>query len=72
METFKVLLSPGEDGFIIAEALELPGCISQGKTPSEAIENIKDAIQGYIETVKEHGGSIRKMELREVEVEATF
>jgi predicted RNase H-like HicB family nuclease len=32
----------------VAEAVGLPGCFSQGKTMEEAIENIKDAIKGYI------------------------
>ncbi len=31
----------------------LPGCWSQGKTEKEALENIKDAIQAYLETVEE-------------------
>jgi len=30
----------------------LPGCWSQGKTEQEALENVKDAIQGYLETVE--------------------
>lgn len=32
----------------VAEAIGLPGCFSQGKTMEEAIENIKDAIKGYL------------------------
>jgi predicted RNase H-like HicB family nuclease len=31
----------------------LPGCWSQGKTEKEALENVKDAIQAYLETVEE-------------------
>jgi len=33
----------------VADALDLPGCVSQGKTLEEAKQNIKDAIKGYIE-----------------------
>jgi len=33
----------------------LPGCISQGKTREEALENIRDAIKGYLESLKKHG-----------------
>jgi len=33
----------------VADALDLPGCVSQGKTLEEAKQNIKDAIQAYIE-----------------------
>lgn len=39
----------------IAEVPELPGCISQGKTIDEAIENIKDAIKGYLHVQAKHG-----------------
>ena len=32
----------------------LPGCISQGKTRAEALENIKDAISGYLASLRKH------------------
>ena len=37
----------------VAECPSLPGCISQGKTKEKALENIKEAIQGYIDALKE-------------------
>jgi predicted RNase H-like HicB family nuclease len=37
------------DGGFVAECLELPGCVSQGETEREALENIVDAISGVIE-----------------------
>ncbi|NHV98338.1 MAG: type II toxin-antitoxin system HicB family antitoxin [Thaumarchaeota archaeon] len=55
---FRVLLERDEDGFYVAQVPELPGCISQGKTREEAIENIKDAIRGYLESLKKHGEPI--------------
>ncbi|WP_198139059.1 type II toxin-antitoxin system HicB family antitoxin [Crocosphaera watsonii WH 8501] len=39
----------------MAEAVSLPGCVSQGKTMDEAIANIKDAIQGYLYVEEKHG-----------------
>jgi predicted RNase H-like HicB family nuclease len=36
----------------------LPGCISQGATREEAQANIKEAITGYIESLKKHGETI--------------
>jgi len=51
----KVILYPGEDGYIVAECPSLPGCISQGKTRTDAIENIKKAISLYIKTLIEDG-----------------
>jgi len=35
--TFKVVLEPGEDGWIVAECPSLPGCVSQGRTDTEAV-----------------------------------
>ncbi|MBI2139627.1 type II toxin-antitoxin system HicB family antitoxin [Candidatus Woesearchaeota archaeon] len=49
----QVILFKGEDGFWVAECPSLPGCISQGKTKEDAINNIKEAIDGYIESLKE-------------------
>jgi len=51
---FRVILTQDEDGFYIAEVPSLPGCISQGKTRKEAIDNIKDAIIGYLASLKKH------------------
>lgn len=44
----KVVLRPGEDGYVVAECLQLPGCMSQGKTEEEARRNIVDAIQSVL------------------------
>ena len=49
---FKVILREGEDGWYVAEVPSLPGCISQGKTTDEALENIKEAIALYLEPEK--------------------
>ncbi|GAB4130592.1 type II toxin-antitoxin system HicB family antitoxin [Thermopirellula anaerolimosa] len=49
---YRVLIEQDEDGVFVAEVPALPGCISQGKTRSEAIENIKEAIAGYLESLE--------------------
>jgi predicted RNase H-like HicB family nuclease len=51
----QVLLYPGEAGFWVAECPSLPGCISQGKTREDAIQNIREAIEGYVLALKEDG-----------------
>ncbi|MFN8491512.1 MAG: type II toxin-antitoxin system HicB family antitoxin [Caldilineaceae bacterium] len=51
----QVLLYPGEDGYWVAECPSLPGCISQGETRVEAIQNIREAIALYIEVLVEDG-----------------
>jgi predicted RNase H-like HicB family nuclease len=55
---FRLVLTVDEGGWYVAECLDLPGCISQGKTESEALENIQDAIKGYVASLEKHGASI--------------
>ncbi len=50
----QIILFQDEDGVYIAECLDLPGCISQGTTRKEAMKNIKDAIKGYLVSLKKH------------------
>lgn len=49
----QILLYPGEDGFWVVECPSLPGCISQGKDKEDAVSNIKEAIDLYIEVLKD-------------------
>jgi antitoxin HicB len=51
---FRVLIEQDEDGVFVAQCPALPGCISQGETRAEAEVNIKDAINGYLESLKKH------------------
>lgn len=51
----QVILYPGEDGYVVAECPSLPGCISQGRTREEAIENVREAIELYIEALEDDG-----------------
>jgi len=51
---FRITIEQDEDGVFVAECTSLPGCISQGKTRAEALENIQDAIGGYLESLKKH------------------
>ncbi len=51
---FRVMIEPDEDGVFVAECPSLPGCISQGQTREEALTNIKDAIAGYLVSLKKH------------------
>jgi predicted RNase H-like HicB family nuclease len=59
----QVLLYPGEDGYWVAECPSLPGCISQGKTKEEAIANIREAIELYIEDMIENGETVPEDQL---------
>jgi len=65
---FAVTLEQDEDGFTVASCPALPGCHSQGRTKKEAIANIKEAIEGYIASMRKHGESIPVTDVVEVEV----
>lgn len=49
----QVVIYRGEDGYWVAECPSLRGCISQGKSKEEAVENIKEAIRGYVRALEE-------------------
>ena len=47
-----VIIEQDEEGYYVAEVPALPGCLSQGKTREEAIANIKEAIEGWLEVME--------------------
>ncbi len=52
----KVLLEQGDDGWMVAHVPALRGCVSQGKTRAEALTNIKEAIEGWLEVEQDKMG----------------
>ena len=68
--TYIVTLTPGEDGFIVAECPALPGCVSQGATREEALKNIQEAIEGTLELRKAQQLPIPSPDIVEISVAA--
>ena len=66
---FNITIDRDEDAVWIAECPSIPGCVSQGKTRDEAVENIKDAIKLCLEVRAEKGLPLT-VETRQVEVAA--
>ena len=66
---FNVTIDRDEDGVWVVECPAIPGCVSQGATKDEAIENIKEAIKLCLEVRAEHGLPLT-IETRQVEVAA--
>lgn len=64
---FNITIERDEDGVYIAECPSIPGCVSQGETKDEALENIKDAIKLCLEVRAEKGLPLT-IETRQVEV----
>jgi predicted RNase H-like HicB family nuclease len=55
---YRVIIEQDEDGVFVAEVPTLPGCISQGHTRAEALKNIQEAIEAYLESLKFHNEPI--------------
>ena len=53
-----VVFQADEDGWEVATCPTLPGCHSQGRTREEAFENIREAISGYLTSLREHGAAL--------------
>ena len=49
-----VVFQMDEDGWVIASCPTLPGCHSQGRTRGEALDNVREAIRGYLASLREH------------------
>jgi predicted RNase H-like HicB family nuclease len=47
-----VHIGKDKTGFFVAEVPALPGCLYQGKTKKEALENIQEAIEGWLEVME--------------------
>ena len=50
---FPVVLTPDEEGGFVVECPVIPGCVSQGDTRDEALANIREAIELYLEPVED-------------------
>ncbi|RLF95421.1 type II toxin-antitoxin system HicB family antitoxin [Thermococci archaeon] len=50
---YTVLIEKDEEGWLISEVMELPGCHTQAKTMDQLLERTKEAIQAYIDTSEE-------------------
>ena len=66
-EKFIITILRDEDGIFVVECPSIPGCVSQGKTEQEAIDNIKEAIKQCLEVRSERGIPLT-VSMREVEV----
>jgi predicted RNase H-like HicB family nuclease len=66
--TVRVVLYPGEDGYVVAECPELPGCASQGRDRDDAIANIREAIEGWLDVEADSGVDRRSVEIVELAV----
>ena len=55
MKRYLVYLELAEEGGYVVSCPDFTGCVTQGETRDEALEMIRDAIQGYIVSLEKHG-----------------
>jgi predicted RNase H-like HicB family nuclease len=68
---FTVVLEREDDGGFIASVPSLPGCVSQGDSRDEAMKNVREAIEVYIDDCRESGEPIPSESGREfVDIDA--
>ncbi|MBU0512879.1 MAG: type II toxin-antitoxin system HicB family antitoxin [Chloroflexi bacterium] len=65
---FKVILEPSDDGGYTVIVPSLPGCISEGDTADDALSNIREAIDLYLEPIEDdwivvEGSMVRELAL---------
>ena len=63
---YRVLIEQDENGVYVAEVPALPGCMTQGSTRTEALENIKEAIELYLESLEAHGDPVPPSIMEEI------
>ena len=51
---FKIVLEPSEEGGYTALVPALPGCMSEGETVQEAMSNIREAVELYLEPLEDY------------------
>ncbi|MEW5693081.1 MAG: type II toxin-antitoxin system HicB family antitoxin [Candidatus Hydrogenedentota bacterium] len=63
---YTIILKKGKESGYTAVVPALKGCVSQGKTRTEALKNIKEAIQLYVETLLEDGMTVPREEYKDI------
>jgi len=69
-ERFNVIVEQGEDGYLISEVVELPGCHTQAKTYDELLKRTKEAISLYLSAQKPQSAKPKFLGLQQIEIEA--
>jgi len=64
----KVVLEPSDEGGYTVYVPSLPGCISEGETVQEALENIREAMKLYLDPVEDDWVVDENVEVEEIEV----
>ncbi|MBI2136240.1 type II toxin-antitoxin system HicB family antitoxin [Candidatus Woesearchaeota archaeon] len=67
-EKFNVIVEQGEDGYLISDVVELPGCHTQAKTYDELLKRTREAISVYLKAKKPIEIKPKFLSLQQIEV----
>ncbi len=65
---FNLIIEKGEDGYLVSEVVELPGCHTQAKTMEELIDRTKEAIFLYLEALENKKIKSNFVKVQKIEV----
>lgn len=65
---YTVIIEKDEDGWLVSEVVELPGCHTQAKSMDQLLERTKEAIQAYLETEENTDISEEFIGIQQIEV----
>lgn len=69
-QRFNMVIEQGEDGYLISDVVELPGCHTQAKTMDELIKRTKEAISIYLKCREHSETAVKFLGLQQIEIEA--
>ena len=69
-QRFNVIIEKGEDGYLISNVVELPGCHTQAKTLDELMKRTKEAITLYLHAKKSDTVLTKFLGLQQIDIEA--
>jgi len=58
MLKYRVIIEKDEDGILLAKVPDLPGCATEGKNRKTLMKNVREAIQAYLEALKQHSDPV--------------
>lgn len=67
--TFTIIVEEGEDGYLISDVVELPGCHSQGKSIDELLSRTREAIQLFLEVMNEEDYRPKFLGVQQIRIE---
>lgn len=69
---YKVVIEPQEEGGFTAYVPALPGCVTEGETYEETVANIKEALELYLESLRDRNQTIKSDEIRVEELHVSL